>query len=54
MNILKGFKKAFERQKWEGVEIHGAKIDILMNSKMDHYQPAVGRVYITNQIRGGR
>ena len=43
--------KAFERQIWEGVEIHAAKPDVLMNNKLDHYQPAVGRVQITTQVR---
>ena len=35
----------------EGVEIYRAKPDIMMNSKCDHYQPAVGRVVITNTIQ---
>ena len=54
VDIVKGFKKAFERQIWEGVEIHGAKVDILMNSKLDYYQPAVGRMCVTNQVREDR
>ena len=51
IDIVKGFKTAFERQIWEGVEIHSAKVDILMNSKLDHFQPAVGRVALTNSVR---
>ena len=51
VDIVKGFQKAFERQIWEGVEIHAAKPDVLMNNKLDHYQPAVGRVQITTQVR---
>ena len=43
-----------ERQIWEGVEIHnayGPHATILMNSKLDHYQPAVGRIVISNEVR---
>ena len=54
MNIVKAFKRPLERQIWEGVEIHGTHGPhkrILMNSKLDHYQPAVGRIIISNEVR---
>ena len=50
LSLVKQFKKPLERQIWEGVEIHKANVDLLMNSKLDHYQPAVGRMVITNQV----
>ena len=33
VNIVGAFKRPFERQIWEGVEIDCAKVEILMNSK---------------------
>ena len=51
VNIVRGNKRPFDRQIWDGVEILGAKVDILMNSKLDHYQPAVCRVVVTNAVR---
>ena len=51
VEVVKEFKGPMYRQIWEGVEIHGARPDILMNSKLDHYQPAVGRMLVTNEPR---
>ena len=51
VDIVKSFKSPFERQIWEGVEIHGCERDIIMNSKQDHYQPVVGRMIVTNAPR---
>ena len=51
VNVLKTFKRPMERQIYEGVAIHNAKVDLLMNSKLDHYQPAVGRVVISHDVR---
>ena len=53
-------QKAMERQISEGVEIRNGEmeVDILMNSKMDHYAPAVGRMVMQRDVvdsrRGGR
>ena len=43
-DIVRAFKKPLERQICEGVEIHSSKCDIKMNSKLDHHQPAIGRM----------
>ena len=51
VSVVKSFKRPLERQIYEGVAIHDAKVDILMNSKLDHYQPAVGRVVIAHEVR---
>ena len=50
VDVVRRFKRPLERQIWEGVEIHNAQANIQMNSKLDHYQPAVSRVIITNQL----
>ena len=43
-----------ERQSSEGVEIrHGEQeVDIIMNSKLDHYAPSVGRMVLERGVRG--
>ena len=51
MRVQNVFKRPFERQVREGIEIYGYEGDILMNSKVDHYQPAVKRIIFTNQLR---
>ncbi len=51
-SIIGHFKRPMQRQISEGVHIYRYKsqCDILMNSKTDHFQPAVARVHITNTI----
>ena len=44
VDVVKSFKRPLERQVWEGVEIHSSSAGVQMNSKLDHYQPAVGRM----------
>ena len=51
MDIVGTFQKPLERQVREGIEIFNADAKTLMNSKMDHYQPAIKRVVFTNQLR---
>ena len=48
IDILGNYSSALERQTTEGVEIYNNKSDIIMNSKLDHYQPAFNRVLFTN------
>ena len=54
MEVTNSFRRPLERQVREGIEIYGADGadgNILMNSKMDHYQPAIRRIVFTNQLR---
>jgi len=46
--IVKNFAKPLERQVREGVEILGMRADVVMNSKLDHYKPAIRRVGFTD------
>lgn len=48
VDVVGTYKKPLERLISEGVEIYRAKPDILMNSKLDHYQPAIGKMVVTN------
>ena len=52
-DMLTGYFPQCKKQICEGVEIHNASVDVLMNSKLDHYRPAVSRVVITNEVRSG-
>ena len=47
--VAKAFRKPLERQVWEGVEIHSSGSDIPMNSRLDHHQPAIGRMVVQFQ-----
>ena len=44
MEVLGHFNKPVERQVCEGVYIHTDPSDVVMNSKLDHFLPAVSRV----------
>ena len=53
VSVVGKFPKPLQRQVWEGVMIHRCEKKgdcILMNSKLDHYAPAVGRVVISNTV----
>ena len=52
-SVLNSFPKPLERQIWEGVLIRRGEVnqDVrLMNSKVDHHAPAVGKVVITRAV----
>ena len=44
VDVVKNFPRPMQRQVWEGVEIREVSCDILLNSKLDHYAPAVGHM----------
>ena len=50
VDVIKSFKKPMERQICEGVKIQNNEADIKMNSKQDHYKPAVGRMIMTYNV----
>ena len=54
LNLLYTCSKAMERKSCEGVKIrHGEQeVDIIMNSKLDHYALAVGRMVLERGVRG--
>ena len=54
LNLMYTCDKAMERQSSEGVEIrHGeGEVDIIMNSKLDHYAPTVGRMVMERGVAG--
>ena len=46
--ILYSNKKPLQRQVREGVEIKECKADLILNSKLDHYQPAIRGITFTD------
>ena len=54
MEIEKHYRRPLERLIGEGVRIMNPGADILMNGKLDHYRPAVGKISISNVVNSGR
>ena len=52
IEVINSYKSPLERQISEGVEIANMKCDIMLNSKLDHHQPASNRIIFTNQLPG--
>ena len=50
IDIIGSFKRPLQRQIREGVEIINCKGDIIMNSKIDHFQPAINRMSFRNMF----
>ena len=52
LSVVGCHPRPLERQIWEGVLIRKGEreLDILMNSKQDHFAPAVGRVVVRHAI----
>ena len=50
VDVVKNFDRSMQRQVWEGVEIREVSCDILMNSKQDHYAPAVGHMEVRRDV----
>ena len=48
VNVVDTFQKPLERQVREGIEILRAQADIVMNSRLDHFQPAIKRIIFSN------
>ena len=48
MNVIKYYQTPLERQVREGIEIIRARADIIMNSKLDHYQTGMRNVTFTS------
>ena len=52
LSIIKAFDKPLQRQILEGIEIRRGEqeCDLLMNSKLDHFAPAVARISLTTAV----
>ena len=47
LELIGHYEKPVERQVCEGIYIHTDPSDVVMNSKVDHFLPAVSRVTFT-------
>ena len=54
MDVVKCCFKAMDRQIGEGCFILSPEADLLMYGKLDHMQPAVGRVVVSTSVYSGR
>ena len=56
LTLVDTFEKPMEREVCEGVMIRRgeAEVDLVLNSKLDHYAPVVGRMVMSNSVREGR
>ena len=50
MDIIRSYDKPLERQVREGVEIFNNRCDIVMNSKLDYFQPGLRRVTFSDMF----
>ena len=48
VDVIRSYKKPLERQVREGVEIYNIDADIVMNSKIDYFQPGLRRLGFNN------
>ena len=54
MDVVKSFNRPMDRQISEGCHILSPDADIMLNGKLDHMAPAVGRVVISTAVQSGR
>ena len=54
MEVVKCYARAMDRQIGEGCFIQSPEADLLMNGKLDHMQPVVGRMIISTAVFSGR
>ena len=54
LEVVRCYARAMNRQIGEGCFIFSPEADLLMNSKMDHMQPVVGRIVVNTTVLSGR
>ena len=54
MDVVKCYNRPMDRQISEGCHILSPDADIMLNGKLDHMRPAVGRVVISTAVQSGR
>ena len=54
MDVVKCFNRPMDRQISEGCHILSPDADIMLNGKLDHMKPVVGRVVISTAVQSGR
>ena len=54
LDVVRCYARAMDRQIGEGCFILSPEADLLMNGKMDHMQPVVGRMIVSTTVQSGR
>ena len=54
LDVVRCYARAMDRQIGEGCFILSPEADLLMNGKMDHMQPVVGRMIVSITVQSGR
>ena len=54
MDVVKCFNRPMDRQISEGCHILSPDADIMMNGKLDHMRPVVGRVVISTAVQSNQ
>ena len=54
IKVVRCYARAMGRQIGEGCFILSPEADLLMNGKMDHMQPVVGRMVVSTTVYSGR
>ena len=54
MDVVRFYSKAMYRQIGEGCLIQSSEADLLMNGKLDHFAPVVGRMVVSTAVQSGR
>ena len=54
MEVVKCYSKAMDRQIGEGCFIQSPEAELIMNGKLDHMQPVVGRMIVSTAVYSGR
>ena len=54
MDVVRCYVRAMDRQIGEGCFILSPEADLLMNGKLDHMKPVVGRMVVSTAVHCGR
>ena len=54
MDVVRCYGRAMDRPIGEGCFILSPEADILMNGKLDHMKPVVGRMVVSTTVHSGR
>ena len=54
MEVVRCYPRAMDRQIGEGCFIQSPEADLIMNGKLDHMQPVVGRMVVSTSVYSGQ
>ena len=54
MDVVRCYPRAMDRQIGEGCFIQSPEAELLMNGKLDHMQPVIGRMVVSTAVYSGQ